>query len=74
MSKIQNIKLKAYRKFLKAKKCTYLRTNGGHEIWECPNCTRPIVFQTHIEPIPEFIIKQHLRCLGISKTQFLKDI
>ena len=32
--------------------------------------TRPIIFQTHIEPVPEFIIRNALRALGISKDQF----
>ena len=32
--------------------------------------TRPIILQTHISPVPEFIVKNTLRNLGITKTQF----
>ena len=74
MSKLNNIKIKQFRKFLKKHNCKYIRTKGGHEIWHCPECLRPIIFQTHIEPIPEFVIRQNLRTMNISIKDFLADI
>ena len=32
---------------------------------------RPVIFQTHNDPIPEFIIKNNLRTLGLGKDEFL---
>lgn len=69
-----NIKIQILKKFLKKQGCVFVRINAGHEIWQCPKCTRPIVFQTHIDPIPEFIILQILRTLNISKKDFEKII
>lgn len=71
MRKITNISISEYRQFLKQMGCTYLRTTGGHELWSKENLPRPLTFQTHIEPIPAFIIKQHLRYLDITTRQFL---
>ena len=33
---------------------------------------RPITIQTHIDPVPEFIIKQVLRHLNMDKKTFFK--
>jgi hypothetical protein len=50
--------------------CSLSRKNAGHEIWVRTDLTRPIVFQTHINPIPEFILKNALKSLEISKKDF----
>ena len=68
--KLSNVSLAQYRDFLFKIGCKYIRTSDGHEVWTKKELTRPIIFQTHIEPIPEFILKNALRALGISKTQF----
>ncbi len=70
--KLSNISLAEYRQFLSNAGCKYIRTNSGHEIWTKTELTRPITFQTHIDPVPEFIIKNALRALQISKTDFWK--
>jgi hypothetical protein len=46
------------------------RIKGGHEHWAKTDLARPITFQTHIEPIPEFIMKNILRNLGVSNKEF----
>lgn len=74
MKKVQNITVKELRKYLKSKGCEHIRTKGGHEIWDCPNLTRPLTFQTHINPIPQFIILQIIRNLGVNKKDFLNEI
>lgn len=48
-----------------------MRTNGGHEAWIKQGMTRASIFQTHIEPIPEFVIMNDLHNIGISKKDFL---
>jgi hypothetical protein len=72
--KLSNISIKEYRKFLEIQGCKNIRTKGGHEHWTRTDLLRPITFQTHIEPVPEFIIKNGLRTLGISREAFLKCI
>lgn len=54
-----------------------VRTKGGHEMWFKAGMLRNVVFQTHEEPIPEDIIKNNIKTMGITKEQFdekLKEI
>jgi predicted RNA binding protein YcfA (HicA-like mRNA interferase family) len=74
MGKINGISPREFRKFLELMGCQYVRTKGGHEIWSRKDLTRPIVFQTHINPIPEFIIRNILRLLKISFNEFIDKI
>jgi predicted RNA binding protein YcfA (HicA-like mRNA interferase family) len=69
---LRNIKLNLFRKFLQNKGCICIRTKGGHEIWKNPMGKRPIVLQSHEDPIPEFIIKNNLRNLNLTKDDFLE--
>lgn len=46
------------------------RTKGGHEHWTRADLPRPITVQTHVDPVPEFIIKNALRTLGMTKEDF----
>ncbi len=68
--KLSNISLAVYRIFLSKAGCKYIRTSDGHEVWSKKELTRPVIFQTHIDPVPEFIIKNALRAMGISKNRF----
>lgn len=45
---------------------------GGHEKWSRKDLDRPITIQTHIDPVPEFIVKQVLRHLKIDRKTFFK--
>ena len=45
---------------------------GGHEKWTRKDLTRPIIIQTHIDPVPEFIIKNTLRNLNLSRKDFFE--
>lgn len=67
---LRNILLKLFRDFLIDKGCSCNRISGGHEHWSRSNLLRPITLQTHIDPIPEFIIKNALKQLGLSKKDF----
>ena len=70
--KLSNIPLKDFRTFLKKIGCTCISIEGGHEKWTKQNLTRPIIIQSHIDPIPEFIVKNNLRNLGLTKEDYFK--
>lgn len=67
---LRNVTLREYRTFLERVGCQHTRTTGGHEHWTRKDLNRPITFQTHIDPVPEFIIKNGLRILGMNKNEF----
>ena len=68
---IKNISLKEYRKFLIKAGCKNNRNKGGHEHWSRADLKRPLTLQSTISPVPQFIIKQHLRYLELSNEEFL---
>ena len=64
--KLSNISLKDFRKFLSNQGLNLIKDTkgrGGHEKWSRSDLDRPITLQTHIDPVPEFIVKQVLRHL-----------
>lgn len=67
---LKNIPLKLYKDFLKDQGCKCIRTKGGHEHWSKKDLLRPITIQTHVDPVPEFIIKNGLKQLGLTKIDF----
>lgn len=70
--KLSNISLNDYRNFLKKVNCNLIRISSGHEVWARKDLLRPIIVQTHTDPVPEFIIKNALRSLGLSKQEFFR--
>ena len=72
MKKLSNITVKEFRDILLRLGLQPLRTAGGHEIWTKPGLRRTIVFQTHVEPIPEFIVRNIIRELGMTRQEFLE--
>lgn len=70
--KLSNISLSKFRKFLQQQGLKPAKVKGGHEKWVGRNLERPIIIQTHIDPVPEFIVKQVLRHLQLSKEEFWK--
>ena len=74
--KLSNIPLKEFRKFLENQGLKVIkdtRGRGGHEKWSKSGMDRPITLQTHIDPFPEFIVKQVLRYLQMNKSAFFKE-
>ena len=69
---LRNITLNKFRIFLQQQGCHLTRTNRGHEHWTRNDLLRPITIQTHINPIPEFIVKNILGQLGLNKKQFFE--
>jgi len=63
---VKNVSLETFRGFLKQNGLKQIRTNGGHEIWSRKNLTRPVILQSHVDPIPIFIIKNNLRTMGLT--------
>jgi len=72
-TKLSNISLQDFRKFLKNQGLNIIKTSkgrGGHEKWSRTDLDRPITIQTHIDPVPEFIVKQVLRHLEMTREEF----
>jgi len=67
---LRNVPLKLFKNFLLEQGCSCTRTNGGHEHWTRSDLDRPITIQTHVDPIPEFIIKNALTLLGLTKKDY----
>jgi hypothetical protein len=68
---IRNISISDYRIALKKLGCNWVGIKDGHEKWTRKDLHRPVIFQTHIDPVPERIIASNNRTLGITKKQFL---
>jgi hypothetical protein len=68
IGKTKNVSLADYRRYLKSEGCIYSRTSGGHEHWTKTGLSRPITFQTHKDPVPEWIIKNNERNLLLCNT------
>ena len=67
--KLSNISIAEMRTLLKNCNCELARISGRHEMWVRSDLGRPITIQTHIDPVPEFIVKQICRHLSISKKE-----
>jgi len=68
--KLCNIPVKDYRDFLSKVGCNISGIEGGHEKWTRKDLTRPIIVQTHESPVPEFIIRNALRNLQLTRKDF----
>ena len=69
--KLSNVSISLFRKFLFDIGCKRISIEGGHEKWHKDGCLRPAIIQTHIDPIPEFIVKNNLRSLGLTRNDFI---
>jgi len=67
---LKNIKLSIFRDYLLSKGLKRIRINGGHEIWSRLDLKRPVVLQTHENPVPEHVIKNNLRTMKSNRTEF----
>lgn len=75
--RLGNISIEDFRTFLEKHECKKVSSgNSGHEKWMKEGALRPVIFQTHINPIPTFIIRNNLRNIGLSLSdlrEWLKD-
>ncbi len=67
---LRNIFISQFESFLELALCELVGIKGGHCKYSRDDLRRPVIFQTHIQPVPEFIVKNALRALSISKEQF----
>lgn len=69
--KLGNIPLKDFRLFLSKIGCEFIDAGrGGHEKWIKSGLTRPIIIQSHIDPVPRLVVLNTLRNLGISRKEY----
>ncbi len=71
MRNLSNVSTKELRAILTLYGLEKKRIKGGHEAWKKKGISRTVVFQTHKEPIPEFIVRNAIRCIGITRQEFL---
>lgn len=69
---LKNIPLKTFRDFLSWKGLKQIRTEGGHEVWSRKDLRRPVILQSHISPVPEFIVKNTLRTISATKEDYIE--
>ncbi len=67
---LRNVSLSMFESFLELVHCTQMKGKGGHHKWTRADLNRPIIIQSHIDPVPEFIVRNNLRVLGYSKDDF----
>ena len=76
MGQLDNLPLSEFRRFLKSLGLQKDGTVGGHEKWNKDGMTRPVILQTHVEPIPRTHIKTNLDSIGVGESvlkEFLKN-
>ncbi len=68
--KLKNVTISQFESFLELCHCKYIKNDKGHAKYFRSDLHRPIIFQSHIDPIPEFIVKNNLRLINMSKDDF----
>ena len=74
--KLSNIPVVKFRKFLDSQGLNVIKGSkgrGGHEKWSRSGMDRPVTIQTHIDPVPEFTVKQVLRYLKMDRATFFRE-
>ena len=78
MARLSNFSLRKFRKFLKSVGCKRIRTKGGHKIYARNDLDRSFPIQTHVDPVPIFIVEAAARWLGYvspeDKKKFVEEI
>jgi len=64
--KLSNIPLDKMVWFLQHQGLISISTEGGHAKYTRNDLRRPIIIQTHISPVPTFIVSQILKHLGFN--------
>jgi hypothetical protein len=69
---LRNITISQLESFLELAQCKYMSNEKGHCKYTRADLNRPVVFQNHIDPVPEFIVKNILRLFPYSKDDFFE--
>jgi hypothetical protein len=72
MGKLDTVSLKLFRKFLLSQGLEMRGTSGGHEIWLKPGMLRPVVIQTHVDPVPIGHIATNLASMHVDKVKLME--
>lgn len=70
--RVHNMSLNRLRLLLKTAGCKHIRSKGGHEIWSKKGLSRPIVIQSHINPVPSFVVNNIIKTLGLTGEEFFQ--
>jgi predicted RNA binding protein YcfA (HicA-like mRNA interferase family) len=70
MTRIRSIHWKEFEKFLFHVGCEFKREKGDHRVYWKPGIKRPIIIPRDTA-LPEFIILNNLRTLGVSREEYL---
>jgi len=70
MARLGTIHWKRFEKFLLAVGCVFKREKGDHRVYWKPGIKRPIVLPRYTK-LPEFVILNNLKVLGIEKEEYL---
>ena len=71
MKKLSNITLKEFRIVLTSLGLHKMRTKGGHEAWVRDGLKRPVIIQTHVDPMSELVVRKALNDLGLTREEFI---
>jgi hypothetical protein len=67
---LRNVSISQFESFLELVQCKFIKNEKGHCKYTRSDLNRPIIFQNHIDPVPEFIVKNNLRLFSYSKDDF----
>lgn len=71
MKKLSKISLKEFRSVLTVLGLHKMRTKGGHEAWVREGLRRPIIIQTHVDPVSELVVRKTINDLDITLDEFI---
>ena len=69
MGKLPVVSWRRFERFLIHVDCRFVRQKGSHRIYHRDGLIRPLVVPEY-DPLPDFIVKNNLRILGISADDF----
>jgi len=69
---LRNVSISELESFLELCLCKFIKNKKGHVQYTRSDLTRPLPFQNHINPVPEFIVQNLLRGLGYSKKEYFE--
>jgi hypothetical protein len=72
VGRLSNIPLRTFRLFLEHRGLKSVKITGGHEKWVRSDLGRPVMLQTHINPVPEFIIRNCLKTIGATTKELIE--
>jgi predicted RNA binding protein YcfA (HicA-like mRNA interferase family) len=71
MKKLSNTSLKEFRSVLTVLGLHKMRTKGGHEAWVREGLKRPVIIQTHVDPVSELVVRKTISDLGLTREEFI---